>query len=96
MQSKSVVHREDNTLNQCLASKIPILEVGRNNHEQNDHINGNQSVTVVSSDSSNSYTSKNDAEMDKQAKAAARSAIYRVEICKSPLQSMTGRMEKHI
>lgn len=37
-------------------------------------LNGNQSVTVVSSDSSDSYISMNDAEMDKRAKAAVRSA----------------------
>ena len=37
-------------------------------------LNGNQSVTVVSSDSFDSYISMNDAEMDKRAKAAVRSA----------------------
>ena len=48
-------------------------------------LNGNQSVTVVSSDNSDSYISRNDAEMDRRAKAAVRSAINRAEICQKPI-----------
>lgn len=48
-------------------------------------IEGKRSVTVVSADSSNDFISKNDAEMDKRAKAAVRSAISRAETCRKPV-----------
>lgn len=48
-------------------------------------IDGNRSVTVVLPDSSNNFISKNDAEMDKRARAAVQSAISRAKTCQKPV-----------
>lgn len=46
---------------------------------------GNRLITVVSPDSVNEAISENDAEMDKRATEAVKSAINRAEICKKPV-----------
>lgn len=48
-------------------------------------LNGNRSVTVVSADSSHSFISDADAEMDARAKEAVKSAINRARTRKKPI-----------
>ena len=46
-------------------------------------LNDNRSVTVVSS--SNTTVSQNEAEMDKRAKEAVKSAIHKAKTCRKPI-----------
>lgn len=48
-------------------------------------LNDNRSVTIVTSESTDTVISKNDAEMDARAKEAVKSAINRAKTCKKPI-----------
>ncbi|MGN1305128.1 MAG: hypothetical protein ACI4YB_08850 [Oscillospiraceae bacterium] len=48
-------------------------------------LRNNRSVTVISSNTPNDGISKSDAEMDKRAREAVRSAINKAVICKKPI-----------
>ncbi len=48
-------------------------------------INGNQLVTIVTADSSESAITPTDVEMDVRAKEAVKSAINRAKTCKKPI-----------
>lgn len=55
---------------------------------------GNCSITVVSPDSVNEVISENDAEMDKRATEAVKSAINRAKICKKPVAGYDRESKK--
>lgn len=48
-------------------------------------LRNNRSVTVISSNTPNDGISESDAEMDKRAREAVRSAINKAVICKKPI-----------
>ena len=48
-------------------------------------LNDNRSVTIVTSESTDTVISKNDAEMDARARQAVKAAVSKAEFCKKPI-----------
>ncbi|MBO5037208.1 MAG: hypothetical protein J6D42_09040 [Clostridia bacterium] len=57
-------------------------------------LDGNRSITVVSTDNTKTAISENDAEMDIRAKEAVRSAINRARTCKKPIAKYDRKTKK--
>ncbi|MBO5300091.1 MAG: hypothetical protein J6B51_08485, partial [Clostridia bacterium] len=57
-------------------------------------LDGNRSITVVSTDNTKTAISENDAEMDIRAKEAVRSAINRARTCKKPIATYDRKTKK--